>query len=183
MAFYQAMLERFPFLPAIPALEVAAIYGPLTAEALILILLISRRTRIAGILVGVLLHLGFALDPIGPFYNFSSMLLAMFVLFAPPAVLPATLAWLDSVANGQRVRAVRRTFVRPWPLAWAIVVGFAAVDLLRRFLAGRDIFLFLFLIYGAIIVGLLLRYVWSRRSARALAAGTARRSRRNDGRP
>jgi hypothetical protein len=170
VAFFQAMLERFPFLPAVPALEVAAIYSPLIAEALIPILLISRRTRIAGILVGALLHVGFALDPIGPFYNFSSMLLAMFVLFAPPAVLPATRSWLESVANGQRLRAVRRTLVRPWPLASAIVVGIAAVDLLRRFLAGRDIFRFLFLIYGAIIVGLLLRYIWSRRSARALAS-------------
>jgi hypothetical protein len=171
VAFYHAMLERFTFLPNTPALEVASVYSPLIAEALIPILLVARRTRIAGILVGALLHVGFALDPIGPFYNFSSMLLAMFVLFAPPAVLPATRSWLESVANGQQARAARRALARPGPFACAIAVGVAAVDLLRRFLAGRDIFLFLFLIYGATLVGLLLRYVWSRTRARAWASG------------
>jgi hypothetical protein len=80
--FYAEQLG-WPFLPQSPAIELASIYAALGFEAAIPLLLCWPRTRVAGIIVGAVFHWVLALNPTDRFYNFSSMLLALFSLVAP----------------------------------------------------------------------------------------------------
>ena len=80
--FYARQREVFPFLPESNTLAVAGIYASLAFEIAIPLLLVFRRTRHSGVLTGMVFHWILATNPKGGFYNFSSMLLAVFALFA-----------------------------------------------------------------------------------------------------
>lgn len=81
--FYEAHRDRFPFLPGGTQSEFFAIYGSLAFEVAIPLLLLFRRTRSLGVIVGVAFHFVLALNPKGVFYNFSSIMTALLFLFDP----------------------------------------------------------------------------------------------------
>ncbi|MBW3665715.1 MAG: HTTM domain-containing protein, partial [Actinobacteria bacterium] len=56
----------------------------LAVELAIPVLLLVRRTRIAGVVLAVGFHTVLALDLAHPFFDFSTVLFALFVLFLPP---------------------------------------------------------------------------------------------------
>jgi hypothetical protein len=62
-------------------LGTANMYLALGCEMVIPLLLAFRRTRHAGVLVGMVFHWVLATNPVSGFYNFSSMLFAVFSLF------------------------------------------------------------------------------------------------------
>ena len=97
--FYAAQLERLSFLPHGNATEMVSIYAAIGTEAAIPLLLAFRRTRVAGILVGSIFHVFLAINPLDRFYNFSSILLAVFSLFAPASVI-------DSAPRGPALQVV-----------------------------------------------------------------------------
>jgi len=83
-ALFAQLQRAVPILPPPPA-DVAAlsIYATLVLEAGIPLLLIVRRTRALGVVVGWLFH--FILG-VGGFYSFSATMMALLLLYAPPTL-------------------------------------------------------------------------------------------------
>jgi hypothetical protein len=81
--FYLALQDRLPFLPDSSLLQTASIYGTILVEAAIPILLCLRKTRMLGVFLGAAFHSVVGFNPVSTFYDFSSMLFAVFILFAP----------------------------------------------------------------------------------------------------
>ena len=151
--FYAAHLARLPFLPQTTMAQAGSVYAAIGAEAAIPVLLAFRRTRVAGILVGALFHVFLAINPIDRFYNFSSMLVALFSLFAPAAVIGflnpegTRFKWFARLVLGGIVAAL---IVQRWVPADAI--------------GGSDPFFVLWNAYALIVVGV---FVWAVRPRRA----------------
>jgi hypothetical protein len=61
------------------------IVGSVGVEATVFVLLLIRRTRVYGVLLGLGFHFVLALDRTHQFFDFSSAVFALFVLFLPPA--------------------------------------------------------------------------------------------------
>jgi hypothetical protein len=109
--FYAEQRDAFPWLPDSDLMVHVGIYSSLGFELIIPLLLAFRRTRHVGILVGALFHWVLATNPNGSFYNFSSMLFAVFMLFAAPAFITDAANWLGR----SRVQIA----------SWAIAAGLA----------------------------------------------------------
>jgi hypothetical protein len=75
--------ERFRLLPDAEWAQYAAIYGTLIIETAIPLLLLFRRTRIAGVIIGMLFHGLLALHPHAGLISFSSTMTALFTVFLP----------------------------------------------------------------------------------------------------
>ncbi len=80
---YSDLATAYPVLPTAPWMLAITPGLTIFVEGLIPILLIFRRTRIAGVLVGMLFHFMLALNPEHTYYDFSSMLYAVYFLFIP----------------------------------------------------------------------------------------------------
>jgi len=80
---YASFAEHATFLPRGVWVDYALIYGTLVVESAIPVLLLVRRTRVAGALTATLFHFGLALNPDHTFFDFSSMLMSMYFLFLP----------------------------------------------------------------------------------------------------
>lgn len=80
-----------PSLLAAHWIGVAAIYGSLATECALAVLLAVRRTRSAGLVLGVAFHVVLALAGNVPF---SSLLLALYVAFLPPGAMSRVAATL-----------------------------------------------------------------------------------------
>ena len=80
--------------------EWAAIVGTAAIELSIPVLLLWRRTRHLGVVVGLLFHGLLALDRSHQFFDFSSVLAALFVLFLPPEAG----SWVAERAGSVRAR-------------------------------------------------------------------------------
>jgi Vitamin K-dependent gamma-carboxylase len=65
-------------------LQWAVIVGTAVIELAIPVLLVARRTRHFGVVLGVVFHAILALDRDHQFFDFSAVLVALFVLFLPP---------------------------------------------------------------------------------------------------
>jgi hypothetical protein len=65
-------------------LEYAVIVGTVVIELSVPILLVRQRTRRVGVVVALVFHAVLALDRSHQFFDFSSLLAALFVLFLPP---------------------------------------------------------------------------------------------------
>ncbi len=125
--FYAAQLAWWPFLPQSHAIELGSIYAALGFEAGIPLLLCWPRTRVAGIIAGAVFHWVLALSSSDRFYNFSSMLLALFSLFAPAYVVTGI------NPDHARFRLLTRSVLVGFLIAlfvkhWAPPVAIAATD-------------------------------------------------------
>jgi hypothetical protein len=140
-------LARFAFLPRAASAGAVSLYAAVASEAAIPVLLCLRRTRNAGVLFAAAFHWMLAVNPKDAFYNFSSMLVALFFLFA--AAGPAG-DWLARVTT-RDVRRASRTVL--------LVVGgcVLAQAWIRRAGGGVDPFLLLWMAYG---VGLMAGFAW-----------------------
>ena len=139
-------------------METFSIYAAIGTEAAIPLLLAFRRTRVAGILVGSLFHLFLSINPIDPFYNFSSMLLAVFSLFAPASVV------VKLQPEGWRFRWFTR----------AVLAGIVAALTIQRWLPASaldhiDPFFVLWNVYAAVVIVFFVAALRTTRAAPALA--------------
>lgn len=97
----------------------AVIYGTTIVELAIPLLLVLRRTRHVGVVVALVFHAVLALDRSHEFFDFSSVLLALFILFLPPDAG----SWVV-----ERVGSVRaRLALRHEQLPERVHLGLAAV--------------------------------------------------------
>ena len=78
----------------------AVVLSALAIELSIPVLLVIRRTRNLGVMVGLLFHYVLALDRTNHVFDFSSMLFALFVLFLPPTAG----AWASERVGSVRAR-------------------------------------------------------------------------------
>ena len=89
---YARLAEEYRMLPDPNALgRLWLIYGTVLVEAAIPIMLVARGLRIAGLLLAFGFHLALALDPGDVVFNFSAMLLALYLLFLPDGFASATM--------------------------------------------------------------------------------------------
>ncbi len=120
-------------LPTSPPAQVASIYGVLAIEALIPVLLLFRRTRLWGVLLGVLFHyvLGVA-----RYHNFSAMLFAGYWLFLPHGAADLVRqTWVES-RIGRSAAALRVPLRRLRPLA-ILAAGLVAAAAVILFVLAR----------------------------------------------
>jgi hypothetical protein len=80
---YADLAGIYPFLPRARWVEWSVIWGTLAIEALIPVLLLVRRTRVAAVLGAGAFHFLLALNPDHTFFDFTSMLFALYFLFVP----------------------------------------------------------------------------------------------------
>ncbi len=122
-------------------LEWSVIVGTAVIELSIPVLLVRRRTRHFGVVVGLVFHGLVALDQSNQFFDFSSVLAALFVLF-----LPSTAGnWVAERVGSIRARLALRDERAPrWthralasiPVAVTLLVCIGAVDPRQALLLG-----------------------------------------------
>ncbi len=109
-----------------------AIWGSVGFEAIIPVLLIFKPTRLLGIGVGILFHSLLALHPHDGIYSFSTLLLALFMLFEPERILSAF---------NEQMRKVRQRWPRiarnPEVLGVLLVLLFCTIILLEFRVTGK----------------------------------------------
>jgi hypothetical protein len=145
--FYAEQIKRFAFLPHARWAGILSLYAVIVTEAAIPVLLSVRRTRNAGVLVGAGFHWMLAVNPRDAFYNFSSMLFAVFFVFAAAGPMCEWLARVDP----RRVTRASRAFL-------LVALGCAIVQVwMRRTSGSADQFLLLWTVYG---LGLMVSFAW-----------------------
>ena len=112
LEFYQ-----LPLIPAGSLVALAAIVASATIELSVPLLLMIRRTRRFGVVLAILFHLVLALDLRQHFFDFTLVLVPLFMLFTRPGVLTA----FDQRLGGPRDPSSGRWVV---PLT-AMVVAFS----------------------------------------------------------
>lgn len=68
------------------------ILGSVVIEFAVFLLLLMRRTRVYGVMLGLCFHFVLALDRTHQFFDFSAVVFALFVLFLPPAFASSVVA-------------------------------------------------------------------------------------------
>jgi hypothetical protein len=136
---YATVSERLPIFPVSVSWSVVVIYLSLAIEAAIPLLLVFRRTRHTGILVGLTFHWFLALHPFHGFYNFSAMLLAAFSLF----VAPERIADAADRLGRPRFVAISRGTACLFAICW--LAQWAGLNLPE---AGVDPFQWFWMVYG-----------------------------------
>ena len=153
--FYAREREVFPFLPASATLTALTIHASLGFEIVIPLLLLFRSTRHLGILTGMVFHWILATNPLSGFYNFSSMLFAVFALFASGSF----------VAEAADLIGRRRVKWTSWVVA-SIFAGYAFIA--RPFFEtfaplSRNASSFAWWVYGTSLLAVFATLLWHRR--------------------
>jgi hypothetical protein len=120
----------------------SAIIGTVAIEGSVPILLLMRRTRHIGVLVGLIFH-GFLALNLRDFYmNFSAVLLALFLLFLPPSFAAWSREW-----TGKRVNAkLAINFVTWIPLFLSLALWARPGTTARHWIQEAGVLLWLVLI-------------------------------------
>lgn len=124
--FYKAFPDRFPFLPeASGAIHLALAWGTLLIEAAIPVLLLVPRTRYWGIALAWSFHFLLVLNPMSGFYNFTSLLFLLFLMFASETFFERLgEAWRRAIDRPRRLLPEAW-----WRAAPGLFVGAAALGL------------------------------------------------------
>ncbi len=146
--------DYLPFLPRNAGIAWAAIVGTLAVETAIPVLLLIPRTRSWGILLGTSFHFFLGFVPYSVYYNFSSMLFALYLLYSDEA-------WVARARDALRARigarALRGLTALALLLLLALCVG-SALDGERH----RELWRFLpripWAIYGLLAIGAYFRF-------------------------
>lgn len=80
---YAQIAGMYPILPQGAWVDHTVIWGTLLVEAAIPIMLFVRRTRLLAVVLGALFHFLLTLNPAHVFFDFTSVLLAVYFLFVP----------------------------------------------------------------------------------------------------
>ncbi|MBF9236508.1 hypothetical protein I2I05_03780 [Hymenobacter sp. BT683] len=160
-------------LPVPPAFATYNIYFTLAVETLIPVLLMFRRTRNAGLLLGVVFHFIIAFNSLNGFYDFSGMIFAAYLLFASYSFSDTVVAFYHRLAQ-QRGRIRERLA----PFNFRNVAGLAALFFTGLLLVAvlttrsKDYFRVVWALYGAVFI---LLFLFSLRRSSQLTANTGLR--------
>ncbi|WP_045690282.1 HTTM domain-containing protein [Hymenobacter sp. AT01-02] len=97
--------HRLPFIPINTFTQWGAVVGTLVVETAIPVLLCFRRTRLAGILLGMGFHYFLAIHPAQGLFSFSGLLFASYLLFVPMS-LPGKVQQLATSWFGKATQKV-----------------------------------------------------------------------------
>ncbi|MCB0359996.1 MAG: HTTM domain-containing protein, partial [Bdellovibrionales bacterium] len=103
--FFGHVAEFLPLVPDHDAVVRTIIWGTILFEGALPFLLLARRTRRAGVLLGIAFHFCLAFDTSKHFFDFSSVMSALLLLFADPRVL-ATFAVGEATQGRPRAIAL-----------------------------------------------------------------------------
>lgn len=148
--------------PIIPELFAFAGYFTLFIEIAIPLLLFFKRTRKSGILIGILFHSVLAYSSYNGYFDFSSMMFALYFLFADQSLS----AFI--VRNFDRIKSIRLfeifSLAKLALIIVVIVVSLTVLHLLIRLLPEfADFNLYVFwLIYNLIFLYIIIRYYFRR---------------------
>ena len=143
--------------------EWAVIVGTAGIELSIPVLLVRRRTRHLGVVIGLVFHSVLALDLSHQFFDFSSVLAAMFVLFLPPSAG----TWVAERVGSMRARLLLRGESWPTlahvgatavPVALATACTFDLIDAPQ----GFDLGWAPWQLYTVVVLALVLRFLRAR---------------------
>ncbi len=143
-----------------------AIAGSLLIESAIPLFLCFRRTRVAGLFLGLCFHMMLGVNPNHRFFNFSAMVFAVYFLFLPFNFRDALREILAGTGGGRRVllwAGSRRAGLALRALVWgaiAVVGGVFLFDATSR-IAQLDADLSaisraLWLVYGGLLIAVFL---------------------------
>ncbi len=161
-------------IPLSPAIFIANAYFTLLVEAAIPILLCFHRTRNWGILIGVVFHFILAYSSYNAFFDFSSMVLALYILFISPNFF---ISLLDAG------RKLKRVLSREGPPAFSparllMLLGcwlagmFAVLYVTRRLFVPQSYYWYVFwTVYGLLYIALLGWFMLTTASRKANASG------------
>jgi hypothetical protein len=145
--------------------ERSVIIGTVLVELAIPLLLVLRRTRHVGVVLALVFHALLALDRTHQFFDFSSVLVALFVLFLPPT----SGSWVAERVGSMRARLALLDEAAPeWArlalVAVPVVVGlFVVIDALTVDLA-RTVGWWSWQLYAAVVIATTVRYLRQLRS-------------------
>jgi hypothetical protein len=137
--------------------------GTAAIELSVPLLLLFRRTRIAGVCVGLLFHSFIALDQTHVFSDFSAVLNALFTLFLPATFAASVLHWYRSLSRDVHdgLRAAVLTIVASLlMLQWYDKTP--GID--RLFVDGRA---WAWIVFDGLLLVLVARYIWTTRTLRS----------------
>lgn len=134
-AFYKVVSTRVPFLPAGRWAESSTIIGAIAIELAVPFLLLSRRSRLVGILLALVFLYAVG---ISGFFNFAAITAALLALFAPSNTGDLLRAGCERIAFCARLRSLARSSPvrRARWLVLLVVSGVAIVVALSRPWAG-----------------------------------------------
>ncbi len=117
---YAQIAGMYPILPQGAWVDHTVIWGTLIVEAAIPVMLFVRRTRLLAVVLGALFHFLLTLNPAHVFFDFTSVLLAVYFLFIPLDYWTAArqgplrwapLQWLRDRIGAHRVLSVGRALL------------------------------------------------------------------------
>ena len=106
-------------------LSFLAIYGTVSIELAIPVLLLFSRTRHLGVKVGLVFHTVLALEPAGHVFDFTSVLFALFLLF----VAPRQSHWISNAVDDAREKLGSKNMMY---IVALIFVGNYAMSIVRN---------------------------------------------------
>jgi hypothetical protein len=104
--FYREIADRLPLLPASAVWSHPVIAASLLVEAALPLLLFFRKARVAAIAGALAFHLLLSVHPRWLLESFGCAVLALLVLFLPPAPLAAAASWLERALPARRAAAI-----------------------------------------------------------------------------
>ena len=132
-----------------PAMHYAAIYGTYAVEGAIMLALIFPRTRYVGLVCGIGFHLLLGLSDYAAYIAFTTLSIAMHVLFLGPVQL-------DRITRSKEMAVIRETSVKPiWVAAFLIVLMGGALAMWKHEFSLAALFLLPFVLP---LCALILRY-------------------------
>jgi hypothetical protein len=121
-AFYKVVSTRVPFLPPGGWAESSAIVGAIAIELVVPFLLLSRRSRLVGILLALVFLYAVG---ISGYFNFAAITAALLVLFAPANNGDLLRDGCERIAFCARLRSLARSSRRARWLGLLVVAGVA----------------------------------------------------------
>ena len=150
------VLSSFPMLLFLNA------YFTIIIELGILLMLFFRKTRNAGVLIGLLFHLVLSYSTYNAFFDFTSMIAAAYFLFTTPAFNQRVDQWRkNSVAT---VKSIYNSYSTTKLIMICVVIAviFGIISVLNKILHDFRLFhlYFFWTLYGLILVYVLVRFLF-----------------------
>ncbi len=142
-----------------PVLLSLGAYGTIFFEALIPLLLCFRVTRNWGVLVGLLFHGMLGFNPLNGFYDFSSMIFAVYFLFAGPQVvrnIPKMWARVKAKKYLSKINFNVFSYKRLFAVVFVAVGALLVLNLLTKLMLNFELYFF-WMGYSLVVVVLFIR--------------------------